>query len=715
MRNFLYKRKIIYIIIIVVGIIALTGTTYAIFTTTTTQEGTNTINTLKCLELTFSNQSDAINLENTYPMSDERGKKNTPYTFTLTNKCGAYVEYSLGLAINTSNTLENKYIKTMFSLKNEDGETVLLTDRLEGKDYEGKKTYILKNDGLENNASKDYKLTLWIDESLTNSQMNLDFKGNIILQLKATKSPITVECDKGDNSVIINKVSSQSEAVFTKNCKVVGTAKYVSSDEVLVYKVKLENRSNTYDGLGLSYSLSSTNTSNNGKIMPSVSKEYIGTDDVVLGSGIIEGGTTVEHDYNLKIFLNNIGVLSSDVLSSAFKGQIKIEYSTASKEPTGWSEAKSGTLLAGIKTNNNTYTQLITSPGKETSSSSEAILAAAPDDYGMSYYYRGAVTNNYVEFANKCWRIVRVTGDGSIKLVLHNDNVNNVSSPCAASNNSNTAAFARYSGTTYTTAFNTAADDNTYVGFMYGAAGSSTYAATHANTNKSTILQNLETWYNNNLTAYENKLADTIWCNDKSTQKSQSLITTSLNTTTNKITKSMSAYPGLGYGTDKTLYSGRQRSRTNYYFTNSANQQYGTAGTGPDLICPNDDLDGNLSKFTAYDTINGNGALDKKIGLLTTDEVLLAGSVDWHIYVALNYKMANITSYIIENTKNIKYWTLSAYNFADEANIIYVGSAYALGNGVATTNQGLRPAISLKSDTTISKGTGTSSDPFVIS
>ena len=77
--------------------------------------------------------------------------------------------------------------------------------------------------------------------------------------------------------------------------------------------------------------------------------------------------------------------------------------------------------------------------------------------------------------------------------------------------------------------------------------------------------------------------------------------------------------------------------------------------------------------------------------------------------------MANITSYIIENTKNIKYWTLSAYNFADEANIIYVGSAYALGNGVATTNQGLRPAISLKSDTTISKGTGTSSNPFVIS
>ena len=210
MRNFLYKRKIIYIILIVVGIIALTGTTYAIFTTTTTQEGTNTINTLKCLELTFSNQSDAINLENTYPMSDERGKKNTPYTFTLTNKCGAYVEYSLGLAINTSNTLENKYIKTMFSLKNEDGEAILLTDRLEGKDYEGKKTYIFRNDGLENNASKDYKLTLWIDESLTNSQMNSDFKGNIILNIKPIKNEgqiyITVDLNGGNLRQELNEI-----------------------------------------------------------------------------------------------------------------------------------------------------------------------------------------------------------------------------------------------------------------------------------------------------------------------------------------------------------------------------------------------------------------------------------------------------------------------------------------------------------------------------
>ena len=63
-----------------------------------------------------------------------------------------------------------------------------------------------------------------------------------------------------------------------------------------------------------------------------------------------------------------------------------------------------------------------------------------------AYYFRGAVKNNYVEFANKCWRIVRVGGDGSVKLILHNDNTTKAANPCDAANNSASAAFARYSG-----------------------------------------------------------------------------------------------------------------------------------------------------------------------------------------------------------------------------------------------------------------------------
>ena len=50
--------------------------------------------------------------------------------------------------------------------------------------------------------------------------------------------------------------------------------------------------------------------------------------------------------------------------------------------------------------------------------STEATLSLTEDDYGTSYYYRGSVKDNYIEFNNMCWRIVRIEGDGSIKIIL---------------------------------------------------------------------------------------------------------------------------------------------------------------------------------------------------------------------------------------------------------------------------------------------------------
>ena len=44
-------------------------------------------------------------------------------------------------------------------------------------------------------------------------------------------------------------------------------------------------------------------------------------------------------------------------------------------------------------------------------------LYKAEDDEGTSYYYRGAVRNNYVSFAGFTWRIIRRNGDGSVRLI----------------------------------------------------------------------------------------------------------------------------------------------------------------------------------------------------------------------------------------------------------------------------------------------------------
>ena len=44
-------------------------------------------------------------------------------------------------------------------------------------------------------------------------------------------------------------------------------------------------------------------------------------------------------------------------------------------------------------------------------------LFMAEDDDGASYYYRGAVKNNYVSFAGFIWRIIRRNGDGSVRMI----------------------------------------------------------------------------------------------------------------------------------------------------------------------------------------------------------------------------------------------------------------------------------------------------------
>ena len=296
----------------------------------------------------------------------------------------------------------------------------------------------------------------------------------------------------------------------------------------------------------------------------------------------------------------------------------------------------------------------------------EALLASTEDDYGTSYYFRGAVKNNYVEFANKCWRIVRITGDGSVKLVLHNDNTSNAANPCSSANNSTNAAYARYSGTTYTSVFNEKYDDNAYVGFMYGTAGASDYASTHANTNNSTILTNLETWYTNNLKTYADKIADTVWCNDKT------------NVTDTTFDPWGWTPNGYGYGKNVTYYGATQRL---------VSTSGSAGGTGPSLKC-----NGELSKITS------------KVGLITADEIAFSGSIFG------NY---NRSTYLQENTGTNWWWSLSPYGFSGvNAGVWRVGSGDLYRNDVGS-NGGVRPVISLISSTNVT-GDGTSENPYKV-
>ena len=445
---------------------------------------------------------------------------------------------------------------------------------------------------------------------------------------------------------------SKTNNIYTFTIKNTGTVPYN-------FKVKVINNpsytSNLLPHQYIRYSLNNGTASTLGS----------GQGDYELTSGVIEAGAT--NTYNLRLWVADASTYR--LPNSALGQEIHLKIFVEGKAGSGWTP--SNPLLKDLILTNNKVQTPITTPGAAVSTADEALLASAEDDYGTSYYFRGAVTNNYVEFANKCWRIVRIVGDGSVKLVLHNDNTAGAANPCSSANNSTNAAFARYSGTTYTSTFNDNFEDNAYVGFKYGTPGSSTHAATHANTNKSTILNNLETWYNTNLKTYESVIANTVWCNDKT------------NVTDTTYNPEFGDTPtGLGYGTNRTYYGATQRLIRGGKYGGIA------GGTGPSLKC-----NGELSKITS------------KVGLITADELALAGCT---------YAKKNTTTYLQENATDTPWWSLSPdYFTGSDAYVWNVIDGSLIGFNVSNT-YGVRPSISLKPTTNVT-GEGTSSSPFIIS
>ena len=627
------KRTILYGLLVTV--LVFMSVTYAYYRLTKTQTNKNIIATRTCLDTSLTEETSEIVLTDAFPISDEDGLKQTPFTFTLKNNCDSYVKVNIMLVSDyrTSDDtayLKDDYVKTNFSFKGTtDGAMDILSSFPLGEADVNTEGYILKSMGLTSNEEKSFDLRLWVDSETTIEQgLNKMWSAKVVVTATAAEEP-----------------PAAPKGWYEAN---IGTFLAALRENVSLSKVA------TVPGSEVSGYTHNDVDSSTASVSTTYQKYYF-----TYGTGFEANGT--------KFNLTGAAITSGTYANtySDLVGKYLVGTSASSNGSSSSSTMKTTTNLSSVyyvvSATANSYTYKQITSNKNTT---EAILASTEDDYGTSYYYRGAVKNNYVEFANKCWRIVRITGDGSIKLVLHNDNTSKVSNPCSSANNSTTAAFAHYSGSTYTTTYNSAGTDNMYIGFMYGTKGATSYANSHANTNKSTILTNLETWYKNNLTSYEDVLADTIWCNDKSTSS------------------------GLGYGTSTTNYS-----------------VYGRLVTSkkPTLICSKDNSGGKLSKFTVDDTSYGNGNLTYKVGLLTADEVAFAGSV---------YGVYNRSTYLYENGTSV-WWTMSPKGYdASYTEVWRVGSGYLNGDSV-TSSYALRPSIALVSTVTIT-GEGTSENPYIV-
>lgn len=208
------------------------------------------------------------------------------------------------------------------------------------------------------------------------------------------------------------------------------------------------------------------------------------------------------------------------------------------------------------------------------------------DNEGVTTYFRGAVTNNYVKFANFWWRIIRVNGNGSVRLIYDGTTAH-------ANGESSTD---RHIGTS---AFNTNNNDNAYVGYMYGTPGSTTYEATHANVNNSAVKTTLDNWYESNLSNYSDYIdTEAGFWGDRT------------------------PYSGSGTGTTRTYYAADNR-----LFTNKT----------PSFECAN-----NSDLYTTTGSEDGNKALQYPIGLITADEVMYAGGTtssnnSYYLYTGQHY------------------------------------------------------------------------------
>ncbi len=247
---------------------------------------------------------------------------------------------------------------------------------------------------------------------------------------------------------------------------------------------------------------------------------------------------------------------------------------------------KNNVVSTGSKTN------IASEPAKE-----EEGLIETTDNDGIAYYFRGNINNNYVVFAGLLWRIVKINGDGSVKLIL-NDLMNN-----------NTQYYA----------------------------SNEEFDLTFTN---SQIYKNLEEWYKINLSDQDSLIANYKFCSDTTDGDN-------------------------GYATITRIY------------TNNS----------PIFECM-----GNT--FTS------------KIGLLTADEVALAGG---------SKNSQNKDFYLYNTNLSAGWWTMSpAKNNHGNYSFIEIYSNGQMNEGTSgTLFRGSRPVINLIRKTSVT-GSGTAEDPYIV-
>ena len=410
-------------------------------------------------------------------------------------------------------------------------------------------------------------------------------------------------------------------------------------------------------------------TSNKGNSFSEI--DVSGSSTVTLISGVeMSTDSTISEQWSFTVKYYNLDVIQDNVIGKTFKGSIKVANTNCSfnKLPRIGYEAilldnsNGATTIEEAKTYIEGKTTS-TPPDFNTVATTNEGMYAAKDDYtattGMkSYYFRGTVNNNWVKFGQEngkdiYWRIIRINGDGSIRMIY-----SGTTAPTSSTATVMTGTGTQINAATYN--FNVSSSKAEYVGYMY------TDGEQHGNSTSSRVKITLEDWYAET-TLKDNALVsqDQIFCNDRSASSEQTAAWTS---------------------TGATYYYGAYGRLTQ-------------STKSPQLTCPTEN-----DKFASKQSSIGNKALEYPVGLITVDEVAMAGGV---------FGTSNSSYYLYTNQS---YWLGSPYYFYSSG---YDSEFFAYSSGDLSSSDvilynGVRPVVSLSSNVKL-LGSGTYNDVYRVS
>ena len=338
---------------------------------------------------------------------------------------------------------------------------------------------------------------------------------------------------------------------------------------------------------------------------------------------------------------------------------------------------------------------------------SDKEMYKAQDDLGTSYYFRGAVDNNWVKYGkytkdayivmdrkynyslvdscngfNFCtklaskgddmyWRIIRINGDNSIRMIYTGTTAPDSNTKVVMTERTYISDLLQYTVTSAgASKFNQKSDSAEYVGYMY------TIGEQHGTSQSSDIKTYLDNWYANytDLNKTGTKITDQIYCNDRTASTSN-----------------------VSYSTTNYTTLTSWNSKGTLYF-------YGANGrisndNNPMLTCAVDSDRFTVNKING----KGNSALTYPIGLITIDEVEMAGN---------NFNESVKSHYLYTGAH---YWTGTPAAFDGDFSFEYSAMD---DSGFSMSDAGIRFAargvVSLSSESKL-LGSGTYNDVYIVS